>query len=89
MMSKDTTLLVFPCDFPIKIMGDHSPEFIEGIISILQKHYPNTPEEKITLKTSEKGNFVSVSAVVYCTDKITLDALYMELTRFPGIKMVL
>lgn len=88
-MSDQNTLLVFPCDFPIKIIGDHSPDFLDGIAVIVRHYYPETPETQIIHKVSEKGNFVSVTVTVHCLDKSTLDALYMELTQYPGIKMVL
>jgi len=88
-MTEQTTLLTFPCDFPVKIIGDHTSDFVQGIHAIIKKYYPETADSRILHKDSEKGNYVSITATVHCLDKETLDAMYVELTQYPGIKMVL
>ena len=89
MSNEKTTLIDFPCDFPLKIIGSHTHNFIEEITSIVLKHYPLTPEENISTKTSEKGNYISMTVIVFTENQMTLDALYYELTSHPHIKMVL
>jgi putative lipoic acid-binding regulatory protein len=84
-----TNIINFPCDFPIKIIGSHTSDFILDITAIILKHYPSTPNHQIIHKTSEQGNYTSITATIYCLDQTSLDALYQELTQYPGIKMVL
>ena len=88
-MSDKTSLLAFPCDFPIKIIGDNTSEFVNGVKTIIRQYYPETTDDRISQKDSDKGNYVSITATLHCHDKETLDALYTELTRYPGMKMVL
>lgn len=83
------TFIEFPCDFPIKIIGTYSNHFNEDITAIIRKHFPKTADNKITVKQSDGGNYTSITAVVYPTCQADLDALYQELTQYPGIKMVL
>lgn len=83
------TLLTFPCDFPIKIIGSHTADFVDSITAIILKHYPNTPLDLITHKQSGHGNYTAISVTVHALDQPSLDALYQELSKFPGIKMVL
>ncbi|STX51652.1 putative lipoate regulatory protein YbeD [Legionella busanensis] len=85
----DKLIIEFPCDFPIKIIGIHSNNFNSDITEIILKHFPNTESNRITYKTSEKGNYAAITATVYPTCQQELDALYRELTQYPGIKMVL
>lgn len=83
------SLIEFPCDFPLKIIGNSTESFVDEIISIILRHFPETLETKISAKMSAKGNFVSISAVVYAKDQQTLDDLYRDLTAHPEIRMVL
>lgn len=88
-MSEKTSLMEFPCDFPIKIIGDHSREFLDGVTALVRQYYPDTDDAHIQHKVSTQGNFLSITATVHCLEQATLDALYSELSRYPGIRMVL
>ncbi|NCT56608.1 MAG: DUF493 domain-containing protein [Legionella sp.] len=87
--SKDSSLLKFPCDFPIKIMGKATDAFKNDIFSILKKHYPALKTDAIHMNSSKNGNFIAMSATVFAQDQPSLDALYQDLTQHPDIKMVL
>lgn len=85
----DKPIIEFPCDFPIKIIGTHSALFNQDITMIILKHFPNTESSKLVYRESERGNYTAITATVYPTCQQELDALYQELTKYPGIKMVL
>jgi len=88
-MDENTTLMEFPCDFQIKIIGVHTPLFESEITAIVRKHFPATADSAINSKPSQKGNYLAISVTVHALDQKSLDALYMELTKHPDIKMVL
>ncbi|KTD51594.1 hypothetical protein Lqui_0438 [Legionella quinlivanii] len=88
-MNDKPSLIEFPCDFPLKIIGSNTERFVAEITEIVLKHYPQTPDHKIQSKNSERGNYVSVTVTVFIYDQISLDNLYRELTSHPDIKMVL
>lgn len=88
-MTEKTSLIEFPCYFPIKIIGVHSEHFVNDITKIVLKHFPATSAEQINFNNSGKGNYTAVTAAVYTHNQVTLDDLYLELSRYPGIKMVL
>ncbi|WP_028387818.1 HP0495 family protein [Legionella fairfieldensis] len=88
-MTENDSLLTFPCNFPIKIIGKKTMNFAREITEIIRRHFPNTPDEKIIHQESQKGNYLSITATVYVHNQDTLDALYRELTAHPDIKMVL
>lgn len=79
----------FPCHFPLKIIGKATPSFFQDIVNIIRMHYPLTSDQDIKSNLSEKGNYQSISALVYALDQQTLDALYQDLSRHPDIHMVL
>lgn len=88
-MSENTSLLVFPCDFPLKIIGINSPDFKTNIETIVRKHFDNTKDDDFSYKSSLKDNYLAITVTVHVQDKPSLDALYQELTQHPSIKMVL
>ncbi len=93
-MSEDT-LLTFPTDFPIKIMGERrlSPnggdDFAQTMVELVQRHAPDFKAETVEMRVSSSGNYLSVTCVVRATSKAQLDALYREITAHPWVKMAL
>ncbi len=83
------TLMVFPCDFPIKIIGKATPNFSQDIITIVRHHFPDTPDSAVTMQLSGQGKYQSITVVVHALDQISLDALYQDITQHPDIHMVL
>lgn len=84
-----TSLIEFPCDFQIKIMGKNCSSFENDIKQLAYKHYPASGVRSIQSKLSSQGNYLAVRLVVYAQDQQTLDALYLDLTKHPDVKMVL
>ena len=83
------TLIEFPCEFPLKIIGKNSPTFLQEITATIRGHYPLTKDDAITSQISKQDNYQSISVVVYALDQSTLDGLYQDLTRHPYVHMVL
>lgn len=88
-MTKKTSLIEYPCDFTIKIIGTNSETFEKEIREIVYKHFANGREIEITCKNSKQNNYIAISATVHAQSQEDLDALYMELTKHPEAKMVL
>lgn len=88
-MNENPSLIEFPCDFTLKIIGTNTGEFISQVTMVILKHYPDTVPSNITCKESQQNNYTAVTAIVHAQDKPSLDALYNELTKLHGIKMVL
>ncbi|MCR9191893.1 MAG: DUF493 domain-containing protein [Gammaproteobacteria bacterium] len=83
------TLMVFPCDFPIKIIGKSSPHFVADINKLVRQHFPDTPDANITSKLSGEGKYQSITAVVHALNQKSLDDLYKDISDHPDIQMVL
>lgn len=84
-----SSLLTFPCDFPIKVIGEVSVQFEADVLNIARRHHPELQESAIQRKTSKQGNFLAISITVQATSQATLDALYEELSKHPDTKLVL
>jgi uncharacterized protein len=83
------TLLEFPCDFPIKIMGERRDDFVRVMIAIVQRHAPDFVAETVAMRASSGGKYLSVTCTIRATSKPQLDALYRELTAHPLVKVAL
>ena len=83
------SLLQFPCDFPLKIMGSGSPDFRQLVVDLVSRHAPDLDETRVSVRDSRAGRYQSVTVVVNARDRAQLDALYVELSGHPRITMVL
>lgn len=89
MASYKDTLLEFPCDFPLKIMGKAHDDLAQSVLTIVTKHAPDFDGASMEMRSSSGGNYLSLTCTVVATSKPQLDALYMELTSHPLVKVVL
>ena len=88
-MSEEETLLKFPTDFPIKIMGERRDEFAQTMVELVMRHAPDFKAETLEMRASSNGNYLSVTCTVRATSKAQLDAIYREITAHPWVKMAL
>lgn len=88
-MAEPESLLEFPCDFPLKIMGATRDGFAQAVVAVVTKHAPDFDAAKVEMRPSKAGNYLSLTCVVRATSKAQLDALYRELTAHPWVKIVL
>mgnify|MGYP001767742058 FL=1 len=89
MASYKDTLLEFPCAFPLKIMGKAEDEFAQVVLAIVTRHAPDFDGASMEMRTSSGGNYLGLTCTVVATSKPQLDALYMDLTAHPLVKVVL
>jgi len=86
---KEETLLTFPCEFPIKVMGRSSETFETEVVGIVRKHAPDLSEDAVTSRASGKGNYIAVTVIVTATSKEQLDNIYLELNAHEAVMMTL
>jgi uncharacterized protein len=83
------SLLEFPCDFPIKIMGKSHPEFAETIVAVVRQFDNEVDPERIETRPSSGGNYTGLTVTVRATSQAQLDDIYRALTGHPMVKVVL
>ncbi len=77
---EEESLIEFPCEFPVKVMGAAIPEFHDSIAKIAKKHDPEFVMDDTKQKDSKTGKYVSLTLNIHAIDKPQLDALYQDLT---------
>lgn len=83
------TLLVFPCEFPVKIMGERREDFAQTMVAIVRGHAPDFDARQVEMRTSSGGKYLSLTCTIRATSKAQLDALYRELTAHAWVKVAL
>ncbi len=83
------TLIEFPCDFPIKVMGETHADFTSEIIKTIQPLAPEFDASKIEMRGSSGGKYISLTCTVYVTSKLQLDNIYRALTSHAMVKVAL
>ncbi len=83
------SLIEYPSDFPIKIMGAMQEQFAQTMVEVVQKHDPEFHAGKMDMRPSAKGNYLSLTVTVRATSREQLDNLYRELSSHAMVKVVL
>ena len=83
------TLIEFPCDFPIKVMGETHVDFSSEIIKTIQGQLSSFDATKIEMRGSTGGKYISLTCTVHVTSKPQLDDIYRALTAHPMVKFAL
>ena len=89
MTEERKTLLEFPCDFPIKIMGARVDDFAQTVLEVVLRHAPDFDAGAMQMRPSSTGNYLAITCTVNATSQAQLDALYRELSSHPMVKVVL
>jgi len=89
-MSQPTdSLIEYPSDFPIKIMGLMQDSFAQTMVEVVVRHDPTFHAGKMEMRPSTKGTYLSLTVTVRATSREQLDNLYRELSSHPMVKVVL
>ncbi|GHU37752.1 UPF0250 protein [Betaproteobacteria bacterium] len=83
------TLLEFPCDFPLKVMGLADGALAQIVFGIVQRHAPDFDGASMEMRASSSGKYVSLTCTINATSRAQLDALYREISGHPAVKVVL
>ncbi len=83
------SLLEFPCDFPVKIMGAARDDFAQAIVKIVRAHAPDFDAARLDMRASGKGNYLALTCTIRAVSKEQLDNLYRDLSSHPYVKIVL
>ncbi|HEY4540749.1 MAG TPA: DUF493 family protein [Noviherbaspirillum sp.] len=83
------SLIEYPSDFPIKIMGVMQDAFAQTMVEVVVRHDPTFHAGRMEMRPSSKGTYLSLTVTVLATSREQLDNLYRELSSHPMVKVVL
>ncbi len=82
-------LLVFPTDYPIKVVGRPSDEFRAHVHAIVLRHAPSVHPDQISERLSENGNFLSISYRLRAESREQIQNLVADLKTCKGVLLLL
>jgi putative lipoic acid-binding regulatory protein len=88
-VDEPTSLLQFPTDYPIKVVGRPSDEFRARVHAVMLRHAPTLDTDQVTERLSENGNFLSISYMLRAESREQIVALATELKALEGVLMII
>lgn len=85
----DQSLIEYPSEFPIKVMGLMQESFAQTIVEVVVLHDPTFHAGKMEMRPSTKGTYLSLTVTILAVNREQLDNLYRALSSHPMVKMVL
>ncbi len=85
----DAPRIEFPCDYPVKIVGDATTDFRSLVEDIVERHAAGFARADTTERFSANGRFVSVTVAIVATGPEQLQALFEDLKATGRVHMVL
>ena len=82
-------LIIFPCDFTIKVFGLTSDEFEKTVLNIIHKHVPTLADRAIQTRPSANAKYSAMSITVHVDSQEQLDRIYQDLSSSPQVLMAL
>lgn len=85
----EESVIEFPCEFPIKMMGRDSSEFRAMVRSIVEEYVGAVENSRVQSAVSRNGRFVSVTVTITATSQRQLDDIYRAATTNDDVLMAL
>lgn len=85
----EESLIVYPCDFPIKVMGRAREDFASVMAELVRTFDPGFDPDTIQIRPSGRGNYVGLTLTVRVESREQLDALYRALHGHEMVSVVL
>ena len=85
----EQSLIEYPSQFPIKVMGANVSGFAEAVIRVAQQFDPVFDLATVQARPSSGGKYLGVTITITATSREQLDELYRTLSTHPMVKVVL
>ena len=85
----EPSLIEYPCEYPVKIMGHARTGFAQAVLDIVTRHAPDFDAKSVAMRSSRQGKYLSITCTINATSREQLDALYQELCDHPLVVMAL
>jgi len=88
-IAPEDSLISYPSDFPIKVMGKSHPELAQTLTTLVQQFDPGLDPATVEMRASKGGNYLGLTFTVRATSRQQLDDLYRALHAHPMVSVVL
>ncbi|SAI67168.1 Uncharacterized conserved protein [Bordetella ansorpii] len=85
----EESLIEYPSNFPIKVMGKQHPDFAQRLTEVVLQFDPGFDASSVEMRPSKGGNYLGLTFTVRATSREQLDGLYRALHGHPMVSIVL
>ena len=89
MINKESLKIEFPCEYPIKVMGEANGLFNQHVLGVMDKYAAGFDRSKVLVRDSKKGRWQSMTIIITATGSSQLTDIFKELKSNSLVKMVL
>jgi putative lipoic acid-binding regulatory protein len=88
-VSEDPPKIVFPCAYPIKVLGRAESTFQPAVMTVFNQHAAGFSEQDVVVKDSRKGTFQSITVTIEAQSEDQLRLIHQDLMDTGLVSMVL
>ena len=88
-MSEDPPKIVFPCTYPIKVLGRAGSTFQPAVMSVFNQYAAGFSEQDVLVKESRNGTFQSITITIEAQSEEQLRQIHQNLMDTGLVSMVL
>ncbi|MEO6986719.1 MAG: DUF493 family protein [Paralcaligenes sp.] len=85
----EQSLIEYPSDFPIKVMGRSHPDFAQTMADLVLQFDPGFDPSSVEMRPSSSANYIGLTFIVRATSREQLDNLYRALHAHEMVAIVL
>ena len=87
--SQDPPKIEYPCDYPIKVLGDSGIDLYTLVMTVMESYSPGFNKSKTTVKDSKNGTYQAITVTITATGTEQIQSLFDDLKVNPLVKIVL
>jgi len=88
-VSEEPPKIVFPCAYPIKVLGRAGDAFQPAVMAVFNQHAAGFPEQAVLVKDSRNGTFQSITITIEAHSEEQLRQIHQDLMDTGLVSMVL
>ena len=88
-VTEETPKIVFPCRYPIKVLGRAVDAFQPAVMRIFHKRAPGFTDADVMVKPSRNGTFHSITITIEAQSEAQLKLIHQDLMGTGLVSMVL
>jgi uncharacterized protein len=88
-MKNTGSLFMFPCTYPLKILGENTNEFYATVAVVIEKHIAEGETVFYNTRTSSGGKYLSITATFTVHNQKQLTAIYQELSQHKSVLVIM
>ena len=82
-------ILEFPCEFPLRVIGDEADDFYDFVLDVVRRHVPELDDQSVSAQPSSNGRYISIRMKFTAASRQQMDALYIELSSHSRVRFIL